>query len=54
MTRGEIINEEKEYIERIKIAMNKSVKDIKPVNTTAVILKNAPPTKSSKDKSIQK
>jgi len=50
MGKGEQIEVEKEKIEKIKLSINKSVKYIEPVDTTGVVLKNAPPTKEYLDK----
>ena len=54
MTKEEIIKAKKGEIEKLEIAINKSVKDIKPVDSTGIVLKNGPPTKAFLNKSRQK
>jgi hypothetical protein len=46
MTREEERKAEREEMKRLQIAINIAVKDIKPVDTSNVVLKNAPPTKA--------
>lgn len=45
MTRDELMEVQLNYVKKLTIALNKPLKNLKPVDSTKVVLKNDPPSK---------